>query len=270
VYACTRRAVRAYSPAMTDDVTTRFSARADAYQRARPGYPAALVERACELGGLEAGHAIADVGAGTGKLTERLIGRFARVVALEPNASMREVLATRLDVEVGAGSAEATGLPDGDVDGIAAAQAFHWFDPARTFVEWSRVLRGPRAALLLWNDRQVDTPFGAALAALLATHQTESRTALGHAGASRDARLAGFVDAGALLRDTVRERHALVLDRDALDAWTASVSYLPRAGAPGHAAMIAALQACFDEHQQGGRVKLDFDAIAYVFTLPRR
>jgi SAM-dependent methyltransferase len=185
---------------------------------------------------------------------------------------MRGVLAARFGatVEVGGGSAEATGLPDGDVDAIVAAQAFHWFDVERTYAEWSRILRGPRAALLVWNDRQDDTPFGAALAALLDRFQTERRDGLGHFGAARDAKLTRFVAAGARLRDTVRTRHAISLDHEALVAWSGSVSYLPRPGAPSHASMITALDEAFAQHQERGVVKLDFEAIGYCYALPTR
>jgi hypothetical protein len=60
----------------------------------------------------------------------------------------------------------------------------------------------------------------------------------------------------------------LPLDREALVAWSGSVSYLPRPGAPSHASMIAALDEAFEQHQDRGVVKLDFAAIGYCYALP--
>lgn len=244
----------------------RFDGRAEAYDRARPGYPAEAVARACDAARLGREHVVADVGAGTGKLTEVLAARFDRVIAVEPSASMREVLA-RVRCEIIAGTAELSGLPDSSLDAIFAAQAFHWFDPEATCRAWSRVLRGPRAAILMWNDRLDDTPAGAAVSALLEAHQTEARASLGHFGAARDARLARFAAAGARLGGTARHRHELVLDEDALVAWSASISYLPRPGAPGHREMTDSLRSLFAQHQEHGVVKLRFELVTFSYEV---
>ena len=149
------------------DPKQRFTNRVDDYVRYRPGYPAALFEMLigeCHLG---ATSRIADVGSGTGILTRALLeATGGHVVAIEPNAAMRaaaeKTLAGEPRFESRDGSAEATGLPDADVDLVIAAQAFHWFDPARTRVEFARILRRgtqpwPSArsgnVALVWNQR---------------------------------------------------------------------------------------------------------------------
>ena len=70
-----------------------FARSAEAYDRARPEYPEAGVERFGEALGLRPGSRVLDVGAGTGKLTAPLAERGAEVLAVEPVAEMRARIA---------------------------------------------------------------------------------------------------------------------------------------------------------------------------------
>jgi SAM-dependent methyltransferase len=119
-----------------------FGSEAEAYERGRPGYPPEVAA----VGGLPPSARVLDLGSGTGKLTRVLRGRFADVVAVEPDARMR-----RLDPGALAGSAEAIPLPDGSVDGVFVGEAFHWFDTPETVAEVARVLRPGGTLALLWN-----------------------------------------------------------------------------------------------------------------------
>jgi SAM-dependent methyltransferase len=136
-----------------------FEAAAAVYDRARPGYPPAAVADLVEELALGPGRRVADLGAGTGKLTRALLATGADVLAIEPVASMRAELARLLPtVEVREGTAEATGLPDAALDAATAAQAFHWFDADRTFAELRRVLRPDGAFAIIFNRRDTTTP----------------------------------------------------------------------------------------------------------------
>jgi ubiquinone/menaquinone biosynthesis C-methylase UbiE len=97
---------------------------------------------------------VCDLAAGTGKLTRLLAATGADVVAVEPVPGMREQLAaTAPEVELLDGTAEAIPLPDGSVDALTVAQAFHWFDPAVALAEIRRVLRPGGALAILFNKR---------------------------------------------------------------------------------------------------------------------
>jgi SAM-dependent methyltransferase len=102
---------------------------------------------------------VADVGAGTG-ISARLLGdRGVHVLALEPNAAMREAAAPHPCVTWREATAEATGLDEGAVGLVLCAQSFHWFDPARALPEFHRVLaKGCRLAVLT-NDHDDTDPF---------------------------------------------------------------------------------------------------------------
>jgi SAM-dependent methyltransferase len=135
-----------------DPLAVSFGRVAAQYDAGRPSYPPeALAWLVSELG-LGEGSTVLDLAAGTGKLTAGLVPRVGRVVAVEPVAEMRRVLAARLpDVEALAGTAEAIPLAAGAVDAVVVAAAFHWFSADAALSEIHRVLRREGGLGLLWN-----------------------------------------------------------------------------------------------------------------------
>jgi len=120
----------------------------DDYERGRPGYPAAVTAAP----GLPSTAIVLDLGAGTGKLTRRLVAAFDEVVAVDPDEGMRRLLeALCPEARVLAGGAEEIPLAEGSVDAVFAAEAFHWFDHERAMDEIVRVLRPGGALVLMWN-----------------------------------------------------------------------------------------------------------------------
>lgn len=105
---------------------------------------------------------IADIGAGTGKLTIALTGLESPIYAVEPDADMRAELVDRTrgltGVTVVAGTADHTGLPAHSVDVITVAQALHWFDPDSFAAECRRIARDGRYLLVsLYNVTSYDS-----------------------------------------------------------------------------------------------------------------
>jgi SAM-dependent methyltransferase len=103
--------------------------------------------------------AVLDLAAGTGAVTRLLIGRAARVVAVEPDERMRAVLAARCpEAEVLDGRGEDIPLPDASVDAVLIASAWHWLDPDRAVPEIARVLRPGGTLGVIWvgRDSRVD------------------------------------------------------------------------------------------------------------------
>ena len=146
------------TPELAGSIFSRsFGAEAERYARFRPGYPSDAIDLA--LAGIEPPQRILDLGAGTGKLTQSLIGRAPEVVAVEPDDQMLAVLSTQVpDARPLAGSAERIPLPDGSVDAILVGQAFHWFARPAADQEMARVLRPGGVAALIWNypDHEVE------------------------------------------------------------------------------------------------------------------
>ena len=179
---------------MSVDNRTLFSGRAQDYERARPDYAPQLVNALYARYGFSARSRIADVGAGTGKLTGMLLARGSTVYAVEPNADMRAACAARLHgyraFTCVAGDASHTGLPAGSVDIVTAAQAFHWFDAAAFRRECLRILRPGGRVFLVWNNRVADAPVN------VETFRVFRAFCPGFRGASNgfDARAAAFDD----------------------------------------------------------------------------
>ena len=142
---------------------TSFGAAAGDYDRYRVGPPAEVVDRVLPAG---AG-AVLDLGAGTGAMTRRLVGRAARVYAVDPDPRMTELLARGCPgVDVREGTAEDIPLPPGCVDAVVVASAWHWVDPDKAVAEVARVLRPGGTLNLVWNRRDREVPWVADLEAL--------------------------------------------------------------------------------------------------------
>ena len=243
------------------DSTQRFTDRVEDYIKARPSYPAEAIDFVIGQG-LDHRSQIADIGSGTGILTELLLERVGRVYAVEPNDRMRAAAEARLGDSQGyvsvAATAEDTGLPDHSVDLVAAAQAFHWFDTQRALDEFRRILRQPRRLALIWNNRLNDTPFLNDYEALLQAHGTDYR-AVNHQQL-KDDELAGLFSADFVLGRFDNQQR---LDLEGLKGRLFSSSYTPMPGEPGYAEMASEIETIFDRHQKAGYVVIRYETQVY-------
>jgi len=250
------------------DPTKRFSSRAENYVKYRPGYPSALIEflqLECQL---TSAQTVADVGSGTGKLTELFLQHGNSVIGIEPNQEMREagerLLGAYPRFQSIAATAEATTLADRSVDMIVAGQAFHWFDREKTRREFVRILKPGGWVALIWNDRKTDsTPFLKAYEDLLMIFSMDYQE-VNHKQV--DAAVIGsFFGAGGFKRATFPNEQ--IFDLAGLRGRLLSSSYTPDSGHPNHLPMLEALDALFRQHQQNGRVVLDGDTVVYYGRL---
>src|SRR5262245_27935531 len=111
------------------DVAQRgFGTEAETYDRSRPTYPPDAVDWLIEHLRIGAGRRVADLAAGTGKMTRLLEPTGATVLAVEPVEGMWRVLRSTVPaVPTLAATAEALAFADASLDAIVVAQAFHWF-----------------------------------------------------------------------------------------------------------------------------------------------
>ena len=129
-----------------------FGRTAREYELGRPEWPEELLDRVVAALDLGPEAAVLDLGAGTGKLTRLLVPRFGRVIAVEPDGAMREVLEEVVPgAESLAGSAEAIPLGENEVDAAFSGEAFHWFASRETVAELERVLRPGGGLAIFWN-----------------------------------------------------------------------------------------------------------------------
>jgi SAM-dependent methyltransferase len=199
-----------------------FSRGALEYERGRPGYPDAAISLLARELGIGPGRAVIDLAAGTGKLTRALVPLGARVVAVEPLASMRSQLHAAVPgVEVIDGTAEAIPLEDASFDVVLVAQAFHWFRVAAAASEIRRVLRPGGGLGVLSHSWDESMPWVARIQALAHTHAGD--TPRHHLSPWRE-ELAATALFGEL--HTAAFSHIVVGDLDALAARVSSVSYV--------------------------------------------
>jgi SAM-dependent methyltransferase len=177
---------------------------------------------------------VLDLGAGTGKLTRVLADRYARVIAVEPLGELRKILEARVpEADVRDGRAEEIPLAYGEVDGVFAGQAFHWFANDVAVAEIARVLRPGGVLALLWNEADPPSP-------LPEGYRRRLGELRGAAPAPEiDAELLGRGPFGETHEDSVA--HEQVSDRDDVLAFAASVSWV--ASRPDREEVLAELAA---------------------------
>lgn len=145
-------------------LASSFDSAAELYERARPGYCADAVRWALP----SEAKRVLDLGAGTGKLTVTLVELGLSVIAIEPSEAMLDELRAALpSVDARIGAAEATGLPDEDVDAVVIGSALHWFERPSADDEIARVLRPNGVVAVLSNRRDTSVAWVAALSELL-------------------------------------------------------------------------------------------------------
>lgn len=166
-------------PPMTPEIDRQralsFGAQAGLYDRVRPSYPPqVLALLAADVPARQGRHRVADVGAGTGKLTAALVAEGWDVDAVEPDPGMRAVLAAHLPgVRVHAGRGEQLPLPDRSVDAVVYGQAWHWVEEAAGAREAARVLRGGGLLAMLWNYEDDTAGWVGELARLVGSRSRE-------------------------------------------------------------------------------------------------
>jgi ubiquinone/menaquinone biosynthesis C-methylase UbiE len=136
-----------------DALAASFGRVADDYDRGRPSYPPEALDWLVAELRVGASSTVVDLAAGTGKLTRLLVGRYPRVVAVEPSAGMRAVLHERVPgAEILEGTAEAIPLADASVDAVFVAEAFHWFDPHTAGGELRRIVRSGGTVIACFHE----------------------------------------------------------------------------------------------------------------------
>jgi hypothetical protein len=244
--------------------TERFSDRVENYTKFRPDYPDALIRFVQER--LPAPAVIADIGSGTGILSDQLLGAGYTVFGVEPNKPMQLEAERRLGSHPRfhsvTGTAEATTLGPGSVDAITCAQSFHWFDRLRSRAEFVRILRQPKLAILIWNERISGDLMEEYDRILL-----ESAPEYGRVGrrnvTESDIRDFAAPDPVELLYFP----HAQRLDRTGFIGRVLSSSYVPNVGQPGHEAVMNKMEAFFEQHAQSGWIDFPYQTRVYLTRL---
>ncbi len=239
------------------DSTKRFSSRANQYAAHRPGYPKACIEFIRNQFNIDSGSSIADIGSGTGILTELLLGLDATVIGVEPNDDMRSIAEQHLNhnnrfLSI-SGTGESTNLADNSVDLITVAQAFHWLDPVKSKKEFKRILKIPNNIAILWNIQTRDNDFDRKYEEIKEKYGEDYITIR----KSHEPDLHTFFSPGKY--KVVKFPHFVLMDYDGLIGRIASSSFMPTAGNPHYAAMTEEVNTLFNNHQENRLVRFNYE-----------
>ncbi len=137
-----------------------YSPKAEQYAKYRWNYTLEAITMIVETTGISPESSIADIGSGTGILSQHFVERVKQVFAVELNPEMRyqaeRVLSHYPAFHSIDGCAEATTLPTHSSDLLTVAQAIHWFEPEPTKQEFLRILKPDGWLAILRNDSTDD------------------------------------------------------------------------------------------------------------------
>jgi SAM-dependent methyltransferase len=123
---------------------------AERYDRARPHYPDALVQR---IVAASPGPDVLDVGCGTGIAARQFQAAGCRVLGVDPDARMAG-LARRSGIEIEVAAFEAWDPAGRAFDAVVSGQAWHWVDPVAGASGAARALRPGGRLAAFWNALQ--------------------------------------------------------------------------------------------------------------------
>jgi len=246
------------------DNTHRFSNRVDNYVKYRPTYPAEIIlflEKEIQFNNK---FIVADIGSGTGILSKIFLDNGNTVFSIEPNEPMRnkaeELLKNYSSFKSIDGTAEQTKLQNESIDLITAAQAFHWFDAAKTKAEFKRILKLNGYCCLIWNERLVISPFEKSYEQLLLDYAIDY-TSVNHKNID-EKKIAAFFSPHQFIQQMFSNKQ--VFDFEGLKGRLLSSSYTPDENHPKHKPMIESLKNIFNSFNQNNTVQFDYETKVYL------
>lgn len=246
------------------DSKRRFSKRAEYYAAYRPKYPNMLLNCLESQLSFSRRSIVADIGSGTGILTELLLKNGNAVFGVEPNEDMRRVAEAKLlhyprfkSVD---GSAESTTLGSNSVDFITAGQSFHWFRLREARAEFRRILRVNGWVVLIWNTRKTSTPFLLRYEEFVNWIAGEKRVK--HEDLT-DATISQFLGKYRKFKLDNSQQ----LDLRGVIGRVLSASYTPLPGEPMHAEFVKRATDLFYRYQHNGTVRLEYCTEVYAGQL---
>jgi SAM-dependent methyltransferase len=252
------------------DPTKRFSNRVENYLKYRPTYPSEIIPLLESECGLNEASVIADVGSGTGLLTELFLRHGHRVFGVEPNLEMRlageSFLANYPEFTSIDATAEATMLPEHSIDLVTAGQAFHWFDREKARQEFVRILTPDGWVMIVWNGYRVETsPLMAAYQDLVVRYGTDySEVRREVEGCNVES---FYAPGGCRCAHFEFQQN---FDYEGLKGRLLSASYAPEPDHADYEAMLDDVRKMFDAHQQGGKVTFAYETELYYGQLSAR
>ncbi len=235
----------------------KFTGKADIYDKYRPSYPAELIDWLYEKTHAET---VADIGAGTGIFTKCLSAKPWKITAVEPNADMLEKLRANCpNVEIVNAPAENTGIAEGSIGLVTAAQAFHWFDKVKFMSECKRIFTANGRLAVIWNTRTE-------------TDMQKERNEIFQRNAGQYDSVKGNINADGKFvpekyfseYERVSFLQSMTMDMEQYVGCEMSRSYAPPKGTPVYERQLEELQRIFEKYEQGGTVDVPYKTDCFL------
>lgn len=249
------------------DTKTLFDGRAKVYSAGRCGYANELIDYLYQTYRISDRSVIADIGSGTGKLSNQLLDRGSTVYGIEPNADMRRLAEKELNRYPNFcslnGNAEHTALSDHSVDFVTAAQAFHWFDTERFRKESARIMKSGGTVFLIWNKSENDEPIMQALSSVFTEFCPDFKGFLN--GLRQDEKkIADFFENR---YEYAAFDHPILYDREKFLLRYLSSSYSLRETDVRYVSFREALLSVFERYEKGGILTVPNQSVVYGGTI---
>ncbi len=242
---------------MKNDVKTLFSNRVENYVKYRPSYPLSVIDFLTSLG-LSENCDVADIGSGTGILSELLVNSVNCLYAVEPNKEMRsaaeKILGKYKNYFSVDASAEETALKNNSVDFITVAQAFHWFNRDSALSEFRRILKKSGKLVLIWHNRINNTPFLQGYEDLLLKYGTDYRE-INHQNLTDKELENCFVkDYKKTVFDNFQK-----FDLEGIKGRLFSSSYTPSPGETGYDELVTGIEELYKKYNVNGYIMFNYN-----------
>ena len=252
---------------MAEDFTRRFTGRALFYSTSRPSYPMRILDILRTEIGFDRTFVVADVGSGTGLLSELFLTNGNHVIGVEPNDDMRIFAEKRLGkfpkfLSV-KGRAERTSLETAKIDLVTVGQALHWFDCEAASKEFARILKPNGHVCIVYNDRNNEDSF------MKEYDQIVSKYA-------RDRANVPTIDRAYLSKFFKNRKYSKFsmsneqpLDLEGLLGRMTSASYMPSpSDEEQFTAMKEMVARLFRTHERMGKVRMLYDTTVFLGKIP--
>jgi SAM-dependent methyltransferase len=132
-----------------------YSPAAEAYNKARPRYPKALINQVVEIAQLSSDSKILEVGCGPATATVGFAPLNCSITCLEPNPDFYQLAQQNCqsypNVEIQNTSFEEWTMESQKFDAVLAASSFHWIPPEVGYFKSAQALKENGYLILLWN-----------------------------------------------------------------------------------------------------------------------
>lgn len=249
---------------MSIDSINKFNKMQNDYSKYRPEYSNEAIEYILSLQNIDNNFTIADIGAGTGKLSLPFVKRGLKLYGIEPNSDMYKKCIENMkeynNFSGILGSAESTSLDDNSINLLVVGQAFHWFNIDEFKRECKRILKDDGYIAILYNNGDYTKDVINKIHELSREYCPEYKGSSGGLYNNEDI-FNKFFDNG---YDRIVFKNDYKLTLDQFIGLNFSASYAPKENEENHDIYLSKLEEVFNTYQEDGYLTMPNNTILRI------